>query len=277
MASKVSISVVAICKNEQTDLPGFFANLTSWVDEIILVDDESTDNTRHIAEVAGDKVRVISQPLGDQGFAGQRNAGVAASSGDWILNMDIDERVTPALRDEILAVIPNSRLNGYRYRRLNFFLHRPMKAGGWNSWNNPQLARRGYHRYVNKVHERCVIDGEPDTVGQLNGLMWHLNDESYEERMAKSTQYSKLIADEILAKGSTVTWISLLLSPLKVFVKKYVLQRGFLDKTPGLIAALHSASAEFRARALVWDTQNKISRVCIEEKILADQEKADGR
>jgi len=270
MPGDVSISVVAICKNEEADLPGFLANLAPWVDEIVLVDDESSDSTLAIAEAAGEKVIVVSQLMSKEGFAGQRNAGIAASSGDWILNMDIDERVTPTLRDEILAAISNTCLNGYRYRRLNFFLHRPMKAGGWTTWNNPQLARKNYHRYVNKLHERCVVEGAPEAVGQLSGFMWHLNDDSYEERMNKSFQYCKLVAEELIGDGRKISWASLLLRPLKIFLKKYVLQRGFLDKTPGLIAALHSADAEFRACALVWDAQNRISRAYLEEQVKAE-------
>jgi (heptosyl)LPS beta-1,4-glucosyltransferase len=268
MANEPTIGVIAISKNEERDLPGFLSCLISWVDEIVIVDDGSTDRTVEIAQATGNTVRVIERKKElESGFAGQRNIGLQAAQSDWLLNMDIDERVTPELAQEIKLASSDAKLNAFRYRRLNYFLHRPMKAGGWSSWNNPQLARRGYHRYVNKVHERCVVDGAPDSVGQLKGVMWHLNDESYKERMAKSFQYCLLEAEKMIACKTRLTGFKIITLPLIEFIKKYVFKRGFLDGTPGLVAAMHSSCAMFRACALTWDEQNRIQRDTLERAL----------
>lgn len=263
-----TLTAAAVCRNEEADLPGFLDNLLPWVDEIVIVDDASVDRTVQISENAGGKVKLVRQAMNDdEGFAGQRNRGLAEATGDWILNMDIDERVSPQLAAEILAVIQDTPLNGFRYRRLNYFLHRPMRYGGWNGWNNPQLARRGRHRYENRIHEQCVVDGAPEMVGQLRNFMYHLNDDGYEERMRKSFQYSRLEADKVCRLNIRVAWGHILLRPCLEFLKLYVFKRGFLDGMPGLIGALHSASAVFRQYALAWDRQNRIPRTDLEEQL----------
>ena len=260
---KTSLGVVAICRNEEVDLPGFLAHLEGWADEIVLVDDGSSDNTLAIARAAGDHVQIIEQPMCDEeGFAGQRNRGIEAATCDWLLHMDIDERAPSALQREISEIIATTTDNGLRYRRLNFFLHRPMRGGGWQGWNRPQLARRGHHRFVNAVHEECLVEG---SVGQLQLAMWHLNDADYGERMRKSNQYCTLRAKALLANGRRSGPVHLTLRPAYVFLKHYLLQLGLRDGVPGLLAALHAASAEFRTWALVWDRQNAISREDIEQ------------
>ncbi len=272
-----TLGVIAISRNEECDMPGFIDHLLPWVDEIIIVDDGSTDRTEEIVLGAGSKVTLLHHKMTeDGGFSKQRNCGIEAAKSDWLLNMDIDERVTPELAAEIRNVIQNTDLNAFRYRRLNYFMHRPMKRGGWNSWNNPQLARRGFHHYVNRVHERCVIKGEPESIGQLHFQMWHLNDENYEERLRKSFQYSKMEAALLLGKGTKVTWLHFFFKPPVEFIKKYFLKLGFVDGMPGLISALHAACALFRAYALAWDEQNRISREKLEQLLVEKWNRGEG-
>ena len=266
--SRITLGVVALSKNEELDLPGFLENLLPWVDEIVIVDDDSKDRTKDIIQNAGKKVKLIESSLSASGgFAGQRNIGLAACQTDWVLHMDIDERVTPELAQEILNTISNTPLNGFRYRRLNFFAHRPMKAGGWRNWNRPQLARKGFHEFIYRLHERCVIQGEPQSVGQLKGEMWHLNDANYKERLNKSIPYSIIEAEQLLEKDTKISAFSILMAPLFEFIKKYFLKWGLLDGVPGLIAAIHSADAVFRSYAIAWDEQNRIPREELEEEL----------
>ncbi|MEL6645011.1 MAG: glycosyltransferase family 2 protein [Pseudomonadota bacterium] len=261
----VSISAIAICKNEEVDLPGLIANVQDWADELIVIDDESTDRSHEILQAAGDHVRCIVHPMTEDGYAGQRNAGIAAATGDWLLHLDCDERVPADLRAEILASVASTDLRAFRYRRLNFFLHRPVLNGGWASWNNPQLARRGYHRFEGNLHERCVIDGGEAHIGQLTHKMLHLNDASFAERIDKSNRYVAMNAARDLDAGKAVTGPRIFGAAVATFAKKYILQRGFLDGTVGLIAAMHAATAVFRERALVWDRQNAIDRADLEK------------
>jgi (heptosyl)LPS beta-1,4-glucosyltransferase len=267
-AAKPSLGVVAIAKNEERDLPGFLRHLLPWVDEIVLVDDGSNDRTCEIASAAGDKVKLIERRMTTEGgFAEQRNVGIQAASADWLLHMDIDERVTPELAHELRAAIAATTHNAFRYRRLNFFLHRPMNAGGWQYWNKPQLARRGRHAFANKLHEECIVEGGAKSTGQLQAKMLHLNDESYVERVRKNMQYMQFSGDSILQRGVRVRWYHLLFHPLFRAFKSYFLQHGYRAGTQGVVLALYTFAGTFNWWAYAWDRQQGIDRDDLEKSI----------
>lgn len=262
---KPTLGAVAICKNEEQDLLGFLENLNPWVEEIVIVDDGSTDASIDILRNAGSKVKFVEHRMThDYGFAGQRNLAIAQASADWLLHMDIDERVTPDLALEMTNAIQTTQYHAFRYHRLNFFLHRPMKGCGLQDWNNPQLAKRGYHHFENPVHEVCVIKGGPSAIGQLKSKMWHLNDASYLERMEKSVVYCQYVAKRLAGKRLKIKWYHFLVLPGVEFIRKFILRKGYVDQAPGLLFALHSACAMFKACAILWDQQNAINRNTIE-------------
>ena len=263
------LSAVVITRNEERNLPWLLENLLHWVDEIVIVDDMSTDRTAEIAAGACNRVKFVRRAMCPElGYAGQRNAGIEAASGDWLLHLDCDERVPRPLASEILDSISASDFDAYRYRRLNFFMHRPMRHGGWTSWNRAQLARRGKHRFSRALHEKCNIEGGEDRIGQLQNTIAHLNEACFAERLKKSARYVEMTADEIEKSGKRITGAGIFLSAGFEFGKRYILQRGFLDGVAGLIGAMHAATSSFRSRALVWDRQNKIPRGDLERQFL---------
>lgn len=206
------LSAVAIMRNEETNLPGLFATLRGRVGELILVDDSSTDRSLELAAAEGAWVRVIAHSMTpDGGFAGQRNIGLDAARGSWALHMDCDERLSPELFEELCRVLPETPHNGMRYRRINYFLHRPMGHGGWNTWNRPQIARIGHHRFEGRLHETCVIEGAAAMTGQLQHPMHHLNDVDLTQRLRKSEKYVGMDAERLAesrrrVRGSELVW-----------------------------------------------------------------------
>jgi len=263
-----TLGVVAISYNEERDLPGFVENLQDWVDEIVIVDDGSTDSTEQIAKSSSKKVVFIKSPR-DKGefFSHQRNKGIDAARSEWLLHMDIDERVPPDLAAEILEAIGRTDADAYRYRRRNFFLHRPMQGGGWQDWNLVHLARRPIFRFGGMYHEDCIVDAPAERIGQLNAQMWHLNDDTYIERMTKSNLYCQEQAAQLLDSGQKMNWPRMVIFPLKDFLKKYFFKKGYKDGTLGFLFALHSACAAFRACAIVWDQQNRVERDQVEKDL----------
>ena len=269
--SKQTLGVVAICKNEERDLPGFLDHLLPWVDEIVLVDDGSDDRTESIASAAGETVNFMVSPRAEgEYYADQRNKGIVAAKSDWLLHMDIDERIPRGLAKEIQDAIQNPGFDGYKFRRLNYFLHRPMRGGGWQDWNMVHLAKRELFHFEGMFHETCVLDAPPERVGQLTVRMLHLNDASYRDRMRKSFTYSEEQAQRLARRYRRVGWIHLLGLPVVEFIRKYMLKKGFRDGVPGFLFSLHSADAMFRACALVWDEQNRIPREQLEKDLRSE-------
>jgi (heptosyl)LPS beta-1,4-glucosyltransferase len=273
-----TLGVVAICKNEEQDLPGFFANFLPWVDEIVIVDDNSSDQSTSIIRSAGPKVRLIEHPMNStSGFSGQRNVGMEGATADWLIHTDIDERASPELAAEIRSAIENTQLNGFSYRRRNYFLHQAMLGCGLQDWNKPQLARRGKHHFRNRVHEECVIDCGPAATGQMDHFMLHLNDENYKERLEKSVVYCQELSRRIAGRGFRIRWWHLILFPFGEFLRKYLLKSGYRDGVRGLIFCLHSGCAVFKATALVWDEQNRIDRDDVETQLEKQWQKSSLR
>ena len=274
MSKHISIGVVAISYNEEEDLPGFLENLLPWVDEVVIVDDGSSDSTRKIAESAGAKVKFIESPRGEgEYYSHQRNKGIDAAESDWLIHMDIDERVPDPLVDEMVQAIKDEKFLAYRYRRENYFLHRPMKGGGWQDWNQIHLAKRECLRFGGMFHENVILDPDDSSkVGQLHSKMIHLNDASFAERLRKSSTYLDEVVAKILETGKRIGFFSIGMSFVKEFIKKYFWKLGFRDGTPGLISAFHSATAMFRAYAVVWEKQNGIDRKAIEDQLRSDRE-----
>ena len=262
--SKVTFGVVALCRNEERDLPAFLEHLIPWVDEIILVDDGSTDRTIEMARSAGPKVNFLATPRQPgEGYSSQRNKGIAASTSDWLLHMDIDERVTPQLRDEILRVIQCPDKDAYSYHRLNFFLHRPVRNGTWAFYRSLRLARRD-KVFGRMIHEKLIVEGSPSRIGQLKGAMWHYNEPTYEMRLRKSLAYTLLDAEILVEKHQRITAWHLISRPLLAFIKTYILLFGFRDGVTGLILGVHSFASTFDTYVLAWDAQKRLPREKLE-------------
>lgn len=267
-AARPTLGVVAISHNEEKDLPAFLEHLLPWVDEIVLLDDGSTDHTAEIARAAGSKVKFIISPRRPgEYYSHQRNKGIDAATSDWLLHMDIDERVTPELAAEIQAAIDDPTKDGYRFRRLNLFLHRPMRGGGLQKWNLIHLARRGKFRFGGKMHETCLLDAPPGRVGQFSAEMWHLNDTDYVERVRKNMTYMQVEAETMDERGLRVRWYHFLLPPLRRACKAYFLERGFRDGVPGVAYAMTVLTGTFNWYATAWDRQNRIARADLETQL----------
>ena len=254
---KPCIGAVAISYNEGADLPGFIDCLIEWVEEIIIIDDGSTDNSIEIIQsYQSSKIKFIVSPRREgEYYADQRNKGIQSATTDWLLHMDIDERVTVELKDEILKSIESNSCDAFRFKRLNYFLGKPMKGGGWADWNQVHLAKRESLTFTGMYHEG--IDLVSNTrIGQLQAKMVHLNDKDYKERLFKSYRYLEEIKNNMSKKYSKISLLGVLGLGLRDFVLKFFWKKGFLDGKLGIIWALHGAMAQWKAAIWLWDEQN---------------------
>ncbi len=183
------LDVLIITKNEEVNLPSCLEALQGWTRKVFVVDSGSTDRTQEIAESMGAEFVHHDWP----GYAAQKNWALdnLPLESDWVLIVDADEVITPALRNEIASVIsrPVEEVseNGFHLNRLFYFLDSPIRhCGYFPSWNL-RLFKRGRARYEDRsVHEHMVVDGES---GYLTEPMMHDDRRGIEHSIAKHNDY----------------------------------------------------------------------------------------
>ena len=241
-----TLSVVLITLNEAANLPRTLERV-AWAHEIVVVDSVSTDGTLEAAQKAG--ARVFEEPW--KGFAGQKNSAIAHATGDWVLSLDADEEVSAELALEIQGLLSGEpALSAYRVPRLNHFLGRALRHGGY--WPDPKLRlfRRGSARFWERpVHEAMEMIGElvgggAGTVGRLRGHLIHhcyATLEEYIEHMNRySTAGARILVDDGRAPRTVFALVwNAVVNPAATFVYNYVFRLGFLDGREGLIQHLN--------------------------------------
>ncbi len=247
MSAAGRLSAVVITLDEEERLRGCLESV-AWADEIVVVDAESRDKTVQIAREFTDRVLVRPWP----GFAAQKNFALAQATGDWLLSLDADEEVSPALREEIQALLAGAPVHaGYAVPRRNVFLGQWMRHGGlYPDWQL-RLFRRGRGRFVERdVHEAVRVDG---SVGRLRGHLVHRSYAGVGDFVERANRYATLAARERLRAGRRPGTAALLLRPLGRFLSMYVLRAGFLDGRKGLLLAALYAYYVFVRTAKAWE------------------------
>lgn len=212
-----------------------------WADEIILADSGSTDGTTEIATRLG--ARVVQIPF--KGFGHLRNRALEACSQEWVFSLDSDERCTPEVRDEILALVGGAPAHdAYLVPRRNYFMGRWIRGSGWYpNFRQPQLFRKGAMSYtLDPVHEGYVMK-EGSIPGRLANAIWQLPFRNLEEVVRKMNRYSTLGAEKLA--GRRVGMGAALMHGLWAFVKHYVFKRGFVDGWAGFVIALGNFEGTF--------------------------------
>lgn len=200
-----------------------------FAEEIVVVDSGSTDGTQALAERYG--ARVIEQEW--LGFGPQKQYAVQAASHDWVLCLDADERVTPALQVAIEDALAKPLTGAFRFPRCNRFLGRYLKHGeGYPDWSLRLFDRRQARWSDDAVHEKVEAGC---AVGDLKADLLHDSAESLASYLTKQNRYTTLAADMALAAGKRASFGRIALSPLVRFIKFYFVRQGFRDGLPGLI------------------------------------------
>ncbi|MGL5290621.1 MAG: glycosyltransferase family 2 protein [Vibrionaceae bacterium] len=247
-----TISAIIITKNEQHNLPACLASL-SWVDEIIVVDSGSEDETCAIAAKAGAKV--FSHPDWP-GFGKQKQRAQHYATQEWILAIDADEVVTPQLQASILAILARpAPYTLYTLRRSTWVFGRFLRHSGWYDKIVRLYPRTltGYNDAL--VHEKVVIP--PDVQNhELEGDLLHYTYQNLHQYLVKSAFYAKSWADDKAACGKKATLTQALTHAMGCFLKMYLLKRGFLDGKQGFLIAILSAHSTFIKYADLWIRDN---------------------
>ena len=235
---KISATVVAF--NEERNIARAVTSLRACADEIVVVDSGSSDRTREIAAALG--ARVIEEPW--RGYAAQKNFAASVATHPYILSIDADEELTPALAEEIIALKTQApQFDAWTMPRLARYLGRWIRHSGWY----PDRKVRLYHRdraawQGDYVHESVHVSGGiSGAIGHLNSDLLHFTCDSLSQHLRTLDRYTSLAAQQLAASGKPIPFRRLVIDPPWTFLRSYFLQRGFLDGTHGfLIAAMAS-------------------------------------
>jgi glycosyltransferase involved in cell wall biosynthesis len=239
------LSAIIIAKNEARNI-GACLDTLAFCDERIVVDGNSDDGTPEIARAKG--ARVTTAPW--HGFGEQKNFALSLASGDWVLSIDADERVTPALAHAIEAATGRQGVNGYEMPRRSSFLGREMRHSGWSPDYVLRLFRRGRARFTDDlVHERVVCDGQ---VGRLAESLLHYPVIGLEDAVGRMDRYSTAGAEMLVASGRRISFGSGIAHGLWSFLRAYVWRLGFLDGREGFLLAVANAEGTYYRYMKAW-------------------------
>ncbi len=185
-SNKVPLSVVILTKNEEKRIADCINSVSDWADEVIVVDDESTDNTREIAKSLGAKVFVRKMDIEGR----HRNWAYSKAKNDWVFSVDADERPTEELKQEIASVINNTEHVYFAIPFRTYIGDYWIKWGGWYPAPKVKLFRRSKFRYEEvEVHPRIIVDGSG---GKLNGDVIHYSYRNWGDFLAKTNTQTAL-------------------------------------------------------------------------------------
>jgi glycosyltransferase involved in cell wall biosynthesis len=246
-----TVSALIITLNEEKNIRECLERL-DWVDEIVVVDAESRDRTQSICSEF--PVRWFQRPW--PGFGPQKNFGIEQATGNWILIVDADERITPELKKEILAVIRNGTpYSGFEIPRRNIFYGRWIRYGGAFPDYQLRLFRKNDGHYdQTPVHEKFILKG---TAGYLKAPFEHYTERVINDHFKKFDQYTSLAAFHEAERNRSPHWSQCTVNPILTFLKIYLLKRGFLDGVHGIIYSTFVAMYTFVKYAKLWELKQK--------------------
>ncbi len=250
----MKISATIITFNEERNIAAALDSV-SWADEIIVVDSNSVDRTREIAEEKGARVIVNDWA----GFSDQKQFAVDQAKYDWIISIDADERVTDTLRTEILTIRRSgAKASGYRMPRLSYYLGRPVKHGGWYPDRQLRLFDRRAGKWNGAVIHESVEMAAGTVVEDLAGDLLHYSVESasHHHKMI-GERYAPLGAEQMYAQGKRTSGFGIATIGVFAFLRSYILKGGFLDGLPGFAIARFAAHHAFLKHLLLWELQQK--------------------
>lgn len=249
------LSVAIATYNEEKNIGACLTSVKGFADEIIVVDGGSADNTVVEAKKYAAKVIETDNP---PMFHKNKQKAIDRCTGDWILQLDADERVSTDLQKEIASAIRGKEYDGYEMPRKNFFLGRFLAKGGQYPDLTVRLYRRGMGRLPCKsVHEQAVVGGK---VGRLENPLLHYPYPDFSHYLEHFNVYTGILAGELSGytsapgSGSFITsWIT---KPWGWFLSAYFRHKGFQDGFPGFVFSFFSALRFPVAHIKYWESKH---------------------
>jgi glycosyltransferase involved in cell wall biosynthesis len=256
----MNLSVVITAHNEAAEIADCLKSVEKLANEIILVDNQSTDDTVTIAQKFGAKI--YSHKNDPLHLNVSKNFGFTKAKGDWILSLDADERVSPELAHEIRQIIKGVALRsqghplrGYKFPRKNIIFGQWIKHGLWYPDEQIRLFQNGRAKFPGvHNHEKLQVDSD---IGQLSGHLIHYNYRTVSQYIRKINDvYSDNEVDNFLKSGKTVDWYDAIRMPFSDFLTNFFARESYKDGLHGLVLSLLQAFYTFVVFAKIWEKQN---------------------
>lgn len=233
------LSVIIIAKNEERNLRRCLESV-KWATQIVVLDSGSIDNTVNIAKAYTREVYSTDW----QGYGVQKERALSYATEDWVLNLDADEAVGDELKSELLEAIQSDRAEAYRVPIQMNFYGKPLRYSSSPSRHIRLFRREGAHYSSDIVHEKIVLPSK-FRVSQLKNAIQHQSFRDIAHALYKVNRYSSYSAKIRVEKNKSASLIKTILGTTWMFLRCYVLQRGFLDGKEGFVFATLNAMGTF--------------------------------
>lgn len=241
----MKISAVVLTKNEENNIVDCLESL-SFCSEIIIIDDNSTDRTLELSK--NFQVKVLKRDLNDD-FSAQRNFGMENTSGEWVLFIDADERVTDELKKEIIYKITRKNIDGYYLRRKDIIFGKVIKHGEFGNIKFLRLVWGRKAKWQGKVHETLKIKGKIEV---MDSYLMHYPHQTIREFIKEINLYTTIRSKELFEEGKKSNWLYIILYTKLKFFQNYIFKMGFLDGAEGLLLAFFMSFHSFLTRSKLW-------------------------
>jgi glycosyltransferase involved in cell wall biosynthesis len=252
---KVKLSAIIVARNEEKKIQSCLDSL-GWLDEIVIVDQSSKDNTVNICRKYTGNVFVVEA----KGYC-EPDRALAASktTNEWILYLDADEAVPRQLREEIIAVLDQpGKLDSYYIPRKNYFLGEWIRGSGWYPGYVLRLFNKNKVRFSDLIHTDIIALTKP---GYLKNAIIHDTCDNIEDYLSKLNRYTSILALQAYNQGERITAVNaagkLFFKPFILAIYKYLFKAGFRDKFNGFLIAFLTYLTVFLMHVKLWELQNK--------------------
>lgn len=247
---KQPLTVIVPCKDERLNIRLCIESFFDIADEILIADSGSSDDTLEIASEF-DKVRIISREYRTSGDF--KNWAIPQAANEWVLIVDADERVTPALAEEIVLELSRGPVfDGFWIARDNHFMGHRMHYGDARTDRVLRLFHRDKGRYTGPS-DHGEIEISSGRVGTLKNRFDHFSVWDYDLMFQKFHRYTTLQAEQWKERGKDTSYFKLLIRPMFRFFREYILQLGILDGKVGLQQAWNAAFYSYMKQARLWE------------------------
>ncbi|OGD63413.1 hypothetical protein A2160_02995 [Candidatus Beckwithbacteria bacterium RBG_13_42_9] len=246
----MKVSVLILTQNNQDFIENCLKSVKDWAEEIVVIDAGSTDKTLAICQLYHCQIYHHPWP----GFAQQRTLAAQKAKNDWIFYLDVDERLTTKLKQEINNLVPDKA--AYQLKRENIILGKWLKQGGWYPDKQTRLINKQYFKgWQGRIHEYPLLEGEQ---GQLQAAIIHLTHRGINWSLDKTMIYTDHVAQLLYeAPHPRCRWWHLTLAFFREFWQRGIVKRGLFEGMEGFITVIYQSFDAFIAYAKLWELQKK--------------------